>query len=246
MTQTSAQSRKLAAVRIPGLILLVALWSCACGGANSQNPKVEAPAPRSQPVAASQPPQIAKLPPQNTEVREVVNRIFKDAAVIDTSSNPNFIAGDFNGDLSQDIAVVLKPAPGKLSRMNEEAPPWILRDPFVTPQPGTPPLSVADNETLLAIIHGYGPNDWRDPQATQTYLLKNAVGSGMEGRAKNEFVGANQGRKLPRLKGDLIAEVLRGKPGYLYYDESAYSWYDPKTFKGEPERRLVHPGPRIQ
>ena len=247
MTQTSARTVQLAAAKIPGLILLAALWSCACSGANSQNPKVEAPAPRSQPVAPSQPAaQVAKLPPQNNEVREVVNRIFKDAVVIDTSSNPNFIAGDFNGDSSQDIAVVLKPVPGKLSRMNEEAPPWILRDPFLRPQPGKSRVSVADNETLLAIIHGYGANDWRDPQATQTYLLKNVVGSGMEGRPKNQFVSANQGKKIPRLKGDLIAEVLRGKPGYLYYDESAYSWYDPTTFKGEPERRLVHPGSKIQ
>jgi hypothetical protein len=244
MRQTSAQPRALITAKVIGAVTFVSLCSWACG-ANSQSQKIEAPPSRSQTVAASTPQQIAKLPPQNNEVREAVKRVFKDAAVIDTSSNPNFIAGDFNGDLSQDIAVVLKPSPGKLSRMNEESPPWILRDPFVPPQPGKPRPSVSDDEVLLAIIHGYGPNDWRDPQATQTYLLKNVVGTSMEGRAKKEFVSANQGKPLPRLKGDLIAEVLRGKPGYLYYDESAYSWYDPKTFRPERERRLVHPGAKL-
>lgn len=244
MRHRSARPRALVRAKVIGAVIVASLWSLACG-ANPQSRQVEAPATRSQLVAASTPQQIAKLPPQTNEVREAVNRIFKDAAVIDPSSNPNFIAGDFNGDLSQDIAVVLKPTPGKLSRMNEEFPPWILRDPFASPQPGKPRPGVADNEVLLAIIHGYGPNDWRDPQATQTYLLKNVVGSGMEGRAKKEFVSANQGKPLPPVKGDLIAEELRGKPGYLYYNDSAYAWYDPKTFKPGPDRRVVHPGVKL-
>ena len=45
-----------------------------------------------------------------------MKRVFKDSALIDTSRKPAFIAGDFNGDLSQDIAIVLKPVPEKLSR----------------------------------------------------------------------------------------------------------------------------------
>jgi len=171
----------------------------------------------------------------------VVRRVFKDAALLDTSRNPNFITGDFNGDSSQDIAVILKPAPGKIAQMNEEIPSWILKDPFVTNQPATP-LHVGENELLLAVVHGYGPNGWRDPQATQTFLLKNAVGSSPKSEDKNQFVTANRGKKLPRLRGDLIGEVLRGKPGYLYYADATYAWYDPKTFVTEPERRLVHGG----
>src|SRR5207302_9609396 len=115
------------------------------------------------------------LPPRLDEVQDVVKRVFKDAALIDTSRNSNFITGDFNGDSSQDIAIVLKPAPGKLSQMNEEFPAWILKDPFAPNQVGMPPLRVTESEPLLAVIHGYGPNGWRDAQATQTFLLKNAV-----------------------------------------------------------------------
>ena len=137
--------------------------------------------------------------------------------------------------------MILKPAPGKIAQMNEEIPAWILKDPFVTNQPATP-LHIGENEPLLAVVHGYGPNGWRDPKATQTFLLKNAVGSSPKAEEKNQFITANRGKKLPRLRGDLIGEVLRGRSGYLYYADATYSWYDPKTFVPEPERRLVHGG----
>lgn len=222
--------------------VLIAACLLACGCARPDQAKEQEPTP-SQPAQSPPPPQISTLPPPAlNEVQAAVQRVFKDAAVVDTTRSPNFIPGDFNGDLSEDIVVVLKPAAGKLSEMNQDFPPWILKDPFLTAKPGMPPLRVVENELLLTVIHGYGPNGWRDKEATQTFLLKNAVGSAIETHPKREFVSTNQGRKLPRLSGDLIGEVLRGKSGYLYYAEATYSWYDPKTFKGEPERRLVHSG----
>jgi hypothetical protein len=175
-----------------------------------------------------------------------VKRVFKDAAVIDQSRNPNFIAADFNGDLSEDVAVILKTAPGKVAQMNQQFPPWILKDPFVASEPGMKPLRISQDEVLLAVIHGYGANGWRDPQATQTYLLKNAIGEGFQPRTKAEVIAANQGKKLPQLRGDLISEALHGKSGYLYYAGSTYSWYDPETFKGESVARPVHPGFGVQ
>ena len=135
--------------------------------------------------------------------------------------------------------MVVRPVPGKVDQMNQE-PRWMLRDPLVPAAAGTDPLRVEARETLLAIIHGNGPDGWRDPEATQTYLLKNAVGSQLKVQPGGEFKAANRGRKLPRIHGDLISEVLRGTRGYLYYSGPTYSWYDPKTFTGEPERRLVH------
>jgi hypothetical protein len=97
-----------------------------------------------------------------------------------------------------------------------------------------------ENELLLAVIHGFGPNGWSDPEATQTYLLKNAVGSEMRAHAGKEFVAANRGRKLPTIHGDLIGEQLKGTPGYIYYGSATYSWYDPKTFKGDVRQGMVH------
>jgi hypothetical protein len=34
--------------------------------------------------------------------------------------------------------------------------------------------------------------------------------------------------------------VLGGTSGYLYYSGATYSWYDPKTFKGDPEPGMFH------
>ncbi|HMJ25525.1 MAG TPA: hypothetical protein VK475_06835 [Pyrinomonadaceae bacterium] len=208
--------------------------------------KVEAPpipnALVAQPQQDSTVPPQTQPPPKLQEVQDAVKRVFKEAALIDTSRQANFAVGDFNGDQSQDLAVVLKPAADKLSDLNEDLPPWILRDPFSTPRPGMLPLRITANETLLAVIHGYGPGGWRDPQATQTYLLKNAVSAGVEMHSKAAVMTANRGKKVPQLRGDLIAEVLKGTSGYLYYDDAGYSWYDPKTFKEEPVKRVVHSG----
>jgi hypothetical protein len=230
---------------IIGMAVLVAISISLSGCVKTEEPVYEEPpAPQAaQAGEPEQPQQVLDLPPPKLdEVREAVKRVFKDAAVIDTTREPNFIAGDFNGDSSEDIAVTVKPAPGKLPEMNEEFPSWMLKDPFVPIKPEMPPLRVEENESLLAVIHGYGTQGWRDPQATQTYLLKNAAGSGMKTHKGKEFATANRGRRLPLLHGDLIGEVLGGAPGYLYYTGPTYSWYDPKTFTGEPERRLVHRG----
>ena len=153
----------------------------------------------------------------------------------------SFLAGDFNGDLSQDLAVVLKPVPEKLADMNEEYPRWLLRDPRV-PHNRREPLRVVKDETLLAVIHGYGNKDWRDPEATQTFLLKNVVGTGMRVQNGIEFVKNFRGGKKPRPQGDLIGETLKGSEGYLYFNAATYSWYDPKTFKGEAETPGVFHG----
>jgi hypothetical protein len=225
------------------LTVAATLFLSSC--ARSQQAVTEVPP--SAPAVSPQPEQTPNLPPPDLiGAQEAAKRVFKDAALIDTSRKPHFIVGDFNGDLSQDIAVILKPALGRLPEMNEEYQPWIIRE-LLEPLPRTrTPPRVEQNDVLLAIIHGYGPNGWRDPQATQTYLLKNAAGSQMVAHSQNEFVSANSDKKLPKLQGDLIGEVIKGTPGYVYYTGATYAWYDPKTFKGEPEKRLVHPGVRAQ
>jgi hypothetical protein len=235
--------RQVGSSRI-GLVLLIATVFSGCSSANK--PLAEAlPAAPATPLDQSQ--QVANnLPPPDLRAaQEAVKRVFKDAALIDTSNQPIFIAGDFNGDLSQDIAVVVKPVPEKLSEMNEEYPAWILRDPFGATESGSPRLRIAANDVMLALIHGYGANGWRDPQATQTYLLKNVVGSGMKSHPVKEFAAMNQGKRLPRLRGDVLGEMLQGKSGYLYFAGATYSWYDPTTFAGEPEPRRRHGDKRM-
>jgi hypothetical protein len=211
-------------------------WGCA------KHETTTTPTPQSSPADQSTI-KIAQQPsPTLAEVNEAVTRVFKNAATLDSKHEPNFFTGDFNGDDSQDVAVILKPAKEKLAEMNQEFPPWILKDPLSAANRPAPPLRIAASDVLLAIIHGYGPSGWRDSQATQTYLLRNAVGLEVKAYPKSHFASANQGKTLPRLSGDLIGENLSGKSVYLYFTGAQYSWYDPKTFKGEAETRVTHPG----
>ena len=223
----------------PWSLSFLALAMClltACSSA--PRAMVEQP-PGYQPTPESTPVRIAvPTAPKLLEVQDAVKRVFKDAAVVDQNYTPNFLAGDFNGDTSEDIAVVVKPA--KLAEMNEEYQPWLLRDPRAEKSVRVA-LRVEKDEPLLAVIHGYGTNDWRDPEATQTFLLKNAVGNDLKVHNGKEFISANAGKKSPRPQGDLIGETLHGTPGYLYYYAANYSWYDPKTFKGDAPVRMVHP-----
>ena len=225
------------------LLLTISLFAIclvsACSSSASKRATVEAPPPAYQPSPESTPVRLeVAAAPKLSEVQEAVKRVFKDAAVIDTSSNPHFLAGDFNGDASQDIAVVLRPA--RVDKLNEEYPAWLVRDPRAKQSPREP-LKIDKDEVLLAVIHGYGANDWRDPEATQTFVLKNVVGSDLRVHTAKEFVSANSGRKLPKANGDLIGETLNGSQGYLYYAVSTYSWYDPKTYKGDtPAPAVVH------
>lgn len=225
-----------------GLLLLFALGSLISGCSSEKKPVAEAPPPVAV-MPSDQPQPTTKLPPADlNKVQEAVKRVFKDAVAIDNSHTPAFIVADFNGDLSEDLAVVLKPVPDKLSALNEEYPAWILRDPFGRAESKAPRLRIAADDGLLAIIHGYGEQGWRNPEATQTFLLKHAVASGMEAHRLKEFTTANQGKSLPPLHGDVIGETIDAKPGYLYYAGASYSWYDPKTFKGDTETATAFHG----
>src|SRR5574338_272802 len=224
------------------ILIVLAFTFCACSSTSKRTvaeapPAAYQPTPESTPLALTVPTTAAKP----AEVEQAIKRVFKDAAVLDTSYNPSFLAGDFNGDGSQDIAVILKPV--KLEEMNQELPPWLVRE----PRRGRVDrrLSRIDkDETLLAVIHGYGPNHWRDPDATQTFVLKDVVGNNLKVHSPQDFVTANSGKKLPLPQGDLIGETVEGTPGYLYYAQATYSWYDPKTFKGTEAAPGVFHKPR--
>jgi rhodanese-related sulfurtransferase len=217
----------------PCLLALSVVTGCS----TSKQKVAEAP-PAYQPTPQATPVRMGVVQtPKLPEVQDAVKRVFKDAAEIDRSYDPHFLAGDFNGDTSQDIAVIIKPV--KLEEMNQELPPWLLRDPLSN-KPATIRLGIQKDETLLAVIHGYGTNDWRDPEATQTFVLKNVVGKDLRIENPKDFVKAHSGKKLPRPQGDLIAETLKGNNGYLYYAASNYSWYDPKSPTVEAPRGMVH------
>ena len=236
------------------LMALAILFLSGCARPSEQ-PIIEPPPLPQETSQATSPTQepldIQQLPPPKLEeVQEAVKRIFKDAVVVDTSRSPDFLVGDFNGDLSPDLAVVLKPAAGKLSELNQEYPNWIAREPLgewmprskviANPAAAQSRIDTAagqtvrfdQNDVLLAIIHGYGPGGWHDQEATQTHLLRYVVGTNMRILPYKDVATAYRGAKpFPTIHGDLIQETLVGQTGFLHFNGGMYGWYDPKNFK---------------
>jgi hypothetical protein len=244
---------------LSGLLVVWSVTLCGCAKPPAQ-PIVEQPiVTQASPAVSSPPAEMPKLPPPRLEeVEQAVRRIFKSAVVIDASRTPGFFIGDFNGDSSQDLAVIVKPAQGKLSELNQEFPAWLAREPLkevLLPKSKvmvpSRPINAASgqavrfeqNDVLLAIIHGTGPKGWRDPEATQTHLLRDVVGTNMKALAFKNAVQAYKGIKpFPDLYGDLIQQMLIGQSGFIHFNGGVYAWYDPKNYRSAITTMPGHPG----
>ena len=229
-------------------IISLAIFSSACassGDANREAVAQPSATPGLQESAAATPapenatPTPTPAPPQESEIRDAVARAYRDAVVFDPK-NSQTVVGDYNGDGSEDIVVAVRPAAGKLEEINSEMANWILEDPrqVAAPDPRKfdphhgvqtlePPKErprVAAGDHLLAVIHGYKEQGWRNPDARQTYLLKNGVGVEMkpEGRLAAR---AEAQAKTPRLLGDVIRERLGDEQGFLYWTGARYGWF---------------------
>ena len=208
-------------------------------------PRQATPAPSASEAPAQQP------PPREDEVGEAVKRIFNDVVTMDKAHNPYFVAGDFNADRSEDLAVIVKPADTDMAvlAINDELANWLIREPkkIIVPKPlgqarameiRSKPDPIRKGDELLAIIHGFGPTGWRNPDARQTFLLKDVAGSGL--RAESVKKLAKNKADLPLLNGqvlqngDVLAETLGGGKGLLFWTGSAYSWYPQEGRKDGP------------
>jgi hypothetical protein len=190
-------------------------------------------------VVAEQPSPAAATelpPPRPEEVRAAVARVYKDAMTIDASHSPGYVTGDFNGDGSEDIAVVVRPAKGKLEEINSEVANWIKVDPrkvvlpdphkSVQPLPPRPaPVQVEEDDILLTIIHGYKEEGWRNKEAQQCYMLYDAVGSSMTAAPLKALKGASVNKNNLSKSGDVIQETLAGEQGFLYWTGAKYAWH---------------------
>lgn len=83
-----------------------------------------------------------------------------------------------------------------------------------------------EKRSLLVIVHGFGAEGWRVPEARQTYLLRHAVGTGMATSTKEEAALAQpSSAQMPRLQGDVIQESRDGRKGFLFWTGGHYAWY---------------------
>jgi len=243
------------------LFLMVAACVLSSSCSKTPPPRLEEKPIPPQALSSADTPVIKSAPDlpaaKPEEVKQAVDRVFKGAVTIKTDQTPYFFVGDFNGDLSQDLAVVVKPTSGKLLELNDELAPWMLGEPIQTARPDPKGLPYAklhaekmkrrqvvidERDNIVAIIHGFQSKGWRDSQATQTYVLKNAAGAKMETQARKQIVWAGNKDKLPSIMGDVIAQSINERYGFLYYNGAMYSWYDPRSYKPEAPTRIIHGG----
>ena len=240
------------------MIVMACLLSSSCS--KTPPPRVEEKLIPPGTISTADTPAIKSapdLPPAKPEeVEQAIQRVFKDAVTIETGRTPYFAVGDFNGDLSQDLAVAVRPQRSKLLEINDDLAPWILVEPVQTAKPvpkgaysalhaemvKRKRVVIDEGDHLLAVIHGFQSKGWRDSQATQTYVLKDAVGSKMETQALTQIVWAGNKDKLPHIWGDVIAQAINERYGFLYYNGAKYSWYDSRSYKPEAPARIFHGG----
>ncbi len=248
--------RAVAAKRICLTLFIAGAFSFnACTGPREEVKTVSAPPPaQTQPVPMAQPTQTAPpasptpgvpptlAPPQTTDINNKLAQIFQGAVQLDTAQQVNSFSGDFNGDGSEDIAIVVKPVANKLADINSEVANWILEDPHlvvlpdptkaVQTLPAPPaPTNVQAADILLTVIHGHKETGWRNPDAQQTYLLKNAVGRDLSVQARQNAPAVYKA-SFTHLHGDIIIEEMARGYGCIYWTGAKYAWLSapkPKT-----------------
>ena len=231
-------------------VIFVVRW----GGAEPNQQSAEA---IPQPQAVQPPPPAAKQPEpekaatstplQLSDVQSVIMRVYEGSVTV----NPNhFLVGDFDGDGVQDLVAVVSPITAMLPKLNSELARWKLEDPRKITSPdlkGLPrnpppptPVHAEAGEQLLVVIHGSGPGGWRNPEAMNTYLLKNAVGSSISPQPLKQALVAVRNNhskdNLFSLRGDVIKQTLGREKGFLFWTGADYAWHSLDS-KGRIDRQ---------
>ena len=217
------------------LLLSATVVALGLVGCKSAPRNVESPIATATPQAQNTPAPAAKLPPPTrAEVDEKVRRIFGDAVTVEHGAHPFFIVGDFNGDDSEDLAVIVRPTAGKLAEVNDDVANWIIQDAdfysaaqaaqrVVKANDVPPPPRIAAGEQVLAILHGYGPKGWHNPEARQSYLVKHAAATFL-GTSRSNTQQSIRMMHLPA-ETDIIQELRQNKKGFLFWTGGAYAWH---------------------
>ena len=172
------------------------------------------------------PARAAMPPPALAEVKATLERLFGPVLVVDARSEPAFLAGDFNGDDSTDLAVVVRPASKEAVRqINGELADWGLQDALAPRLPagaGGPATSVSLGERLLAVVHGVGEHGWRHPEGLQCYLVKNAAGARLSTQPLADLPLDVRMHAIRTHVGEVIVADHAGAPALILWTGAAY------------------------
>src|SRR5262249_1369558 len=107
-------------------IAIFAVIATGCNSKSSNEQKSEKPiAVSTQQPSAEEAKPVKLPPPTQAEVEAAFHRVFGDDLVANPANRQSYIVGDFNGDGSEDLAVIARPAAGKLTDVNSELSNWI-------------------------------------------------------------------------------------------------------------------------
>jgi hypothetical protein len=198
-----------------------------------------APAPVEEPTATQAAPtplpteqrEQASTAADASEVTAALHRVFG-STVLPVQQNRWYAIGDFNGDGSTDVVALVRPSARQLPELNSQFANWTIQDAahaffppanqrVITMPPKPPAQRVKANELLLAVIHGEGAKGWRDPQARQAYLVRNANAGPMQ---VVPAAGHTLGASVSLRNASVIYE-MRSPPGFLFWTGSQYAWH---------------------
>jgi hypothetical protein len=215
--------RSLASSLLIVVVVTLLLWWWA-----RARPRPEELPPPMETLAEPSPTPAPSLPPPTTaEAQRKLDLAFKNTVKLDLGATPALTAGDFNSDGSMDLAAAVRPTRDGLLELNGELPAWLTQDVTLRldpSRPAPPPVRIQEGQPLLAIVHGIDAAGWRHPDALQGYLLAKARGRDMRPMsiaAAAEASGAKA--RNPRL-GDVLAEIVDGRPGFLVWTSGQYLW----------------------
>src|SRR5262245_46872240 len=116
-------------ITLPFLLLLLTICTLfsGCFKAEQADKKSFSPPPMPQDRTRN------LQPPHLLEVKNKIKKVYRDAVTLETGPGQFFMSGDFNGDTWPDLAVAVRPGPGKLAEINHELANWIVGDPKTIP-----------------------------------------------------------------------------------------------------------------
>ncbi len=192
--------------------------------------EVRPPPPPAEPTPA--PFGVRLRPPTEAEVEGGLRRAFGET--VRPAGARRCLLGDFNGDGAEDVAMPVRPAEGHLLELNDGLANWRVQDALDEDASRREPArnaeraetTVEPGEVLLAVVHGFGPEGWRDDRARQCYLVRHATGAPFEARLRTEllrYVGrVSDGAQLT---GDVILCAAGRRPGFVYWTGARYAWH---------------------